>query len=207
MDLKNVIFELTSVCGVSGEESDAAETALGFLRNYTDDCFIKKGCVIGNFGKRESGKPHILLDAHIDQVGFVVTDICENGFVHFSNAGGIDRRLLPAQQVCIYGKEKVTGVICSTPPHLSSSDDTVPEGHPAGSAPETEWTHPMRKPARHRQSAGDAGPTPGQFRFSDAGRRRTDGDTAAGIPQGCQPPASALPHCAASPSYWRRPYG
>lgn len=127
MDLKNVIFELTSVCGVSGEESDAAETALGFLRNYTDDCFIKKGCVIGNFGKRESGKPHILLDAHIDQVGFVVTDICENGFVHFSNAGGIDRRLLPAQQVCIYGKEKVTGVICSTPPHLSSSDDTVPE--------------------------------------------------------------------------------
>jgi len=39
--------------------------------------------------------------------------------------GGIDRRLLPAQQVCIHGKKKLAGVVCSTPPHLSGSDNKI----------------------------------------------------------------------------------
>ena len=96
-----------------------------YLKNYTDDCFIKNGNVIGNFGNRKNGTPHILIDAHIDQVGLIVTNIYESGFIGFSNVGGIDRRLLPAQQVCIHGKKKLAGVVCSTPPHLSGSDNKI----------------------------------------------------------------------------------
>ena len=125
LELKNVIFDLSSADGVSGEESCAAQYALKYLKNYTDDCFIKNGNVIGNFGNRKNGTPHILIDAHIDQVGLIVTNIYESGFIGFSNVGGIDRRLLPAQQVCIHGKKKLAGVLCSTPPHLSGSDNKI----------------------------------------------------------------------------------
>ena len=125
LELKNVIFDLSSADGVSGEESCAAQYALKYLKNYTDDCFIKNGNVIGNFGNRKNSTPHILIDAHIDQVGLIVTNIYESGFIGFSNVGGIDRRLLPAQQVCIHGKKKLAGVVCSTPPHLSGSDNKI----------------------------------------------------------------------------------
>ena len=125
LELKNVIFDLSSADGVSGEESCAAQYALKYLKIYTDDCFIKNGNVIGNFGNRKNGTPHILIDAHIDQVGLIVTNIYESGFIGFSNVGGIDRRLLPAQQVCIHGKKKLAGVVCSTPPHLSGSDNKI----------------------------------------------------------------------------------
>lgn len=124
-DIKNIIFELSSADGVSGEENYAAQCALKYLQNYTNDCYIKNGNVIGNFGNRKSGVPHILIDAHIDQVGLIVTNIYKSGFIGFSNVGGIDRRLLPAQQVCIHGKEKLSGVVCSTPPHLSGNDSKI----------------------------------------------------------------------------------
>lgn len=125
LELKNVIFDLSSADGVSGEESCTAQYALKYLKNYTDNCFIKNGNVIGNFGDRKKCTPHILIDAHIDQVGLIVTNIYESGFIGFSNVGGIDRRLLPAQQVCIHGKKKLAGVVCSTPPHLSGSDNKI----------------------------------------------------------------------------------
>lgn len=127
MDLKKIILELSAVNGVSGEEENACDYALDILKNYTDDAYIKNGNVVGNFGERSENKPHILLDAHIDQVGLIVTHIYDSGFLGISNIGGIDRRLLPAQQVCIHGKEKLCGVITSIPPHLSADEDKVPK--------------------------------------------------------------------------------
>ncbi len=125
MDLKKIVLELSGLAGVSGEEDSAAQYALDLLKNYTDDCCIKNGNVVAHFGSRSEERPHILLDAHIDQVGLIVTDICKSGFLSISNVGGIDRRLLPAQRVCIHGKEKLAGVICSVPPHLSGGEEEV----------------------------------------------------------------------------------
>ena len=125
MELKKTILELSAKTGVSGEEDAALQYAFECLKKYTDDCYIKNGNVVGNFGERSSDKPHILLDAHIDQVGLIVTHIFESGFLGISNVGGIDRRLLPAQKVMIHGKKDIFGVICSVPPHLSSDEKKV----------------------------------------------------------------------------------
>ena len=125
MDITKTLFELSSAYGVSGEEGTAADTALKMLREYTSDCYIKNGNVVGNFGKRKEGVPHILLDAHIDQVGLIVTYINDSGFLSISNVGGIDRRLLPAQRVKVHGKKVINGVVCSVPPHLSKNEDKV----------------------------------------------------------------------------------
>ena len=129
MNLTEKIMTLANAYGVSGDENVVAELALSYLKEYTTDCYIKNGNVIGNFGNRADNKKHVLIDAHIDQIGFVVTYITDEGFLKIANCGGIDRRLLLAQQVVVLGKEKIKGVICSIPPHLEKSGDEskVPE--------------------------------------------------------------------------------
>ncbi|MGN0579855.1 MAG: M42 family metallopeptidase [Ruminococcus sp.] len=126
MELEKILITLAEASGASGSENDAAETALSMLRKYCTDAEIKNGNVIGYVGGRDENKKTVLLDAHLDQIGFVVTHIEENGFVKFSNLGGIDRRLLPAQQVVIRGKQNIRGVIGSVPPHLSNGESSVP---------------------------------------------------------------------------------
>ncbi len=126
MDLEKTIMSLANADGVSGDETEAAQLALSMLKEYTDDCYIKNGNVIGHLGSK-GVKPHILLDAHIDRIGFVVTYITEDGFLKVSNCGGIDRRLLLAQPVTVLGREKVSGVICAIPPHLEKDESKVPE--------------------------------------------------------------------------------
>lgn len=126
MDLETTIKTLADTPGVSGDETEASELALSCLKNYTADCEIKNGNVVGHFGIKGK-KPHILIDAHIDRIGFVVTYITDDGFLKISGCGGIDRRLLLAQEVTVLGKERVSGVICAIPPHLESDESSVPE--------------------------------------------------------------------------------
>ena len=125
MDLKKNIIALSEVCGASGNEAPAAELALDMLREYCPAAEIVNGNVIGNFGNFSEEKRHLVIDAHIDQIGFIVTDITDEGFVKIGNIGGIDRRLLPAQPVMIHGKRDIKGVICSVPPHLTNGGSEV----------------------------------------------------------------------------------
>ncbi len=126
MDLREILKSLSSAPGVSGEERLAGETSLALLKKYCPDAYIDKmGSVIGKVCFSEGNEYHILLDAHLDQVGFIVTAVTEEGFVKVGNVGGLDMRIMPAQNVLLYGKRTISGVIASVPPHLSSSDKKV----------------------------------------------------------------------------------
>lgn len=128
MELFERIRTLADASGVSGNETGAALTALEMLREFCPDAVYENGNVIGHLGVRQPGKPHVLIDAHIDQIGMIVTDIEENGFLRIGNVGGLDRRLMPAQSVLIHGRELIGGVICTIPPHLSGGKDaSVPK--------------------------------------------------------------------------------
>lgn len=88
-----------------------------------------KNCEIKNFNDgslaafiNKGKEKTALFDAHIDQIGMIVTKVNDNGFLKVSNVGGIDERLLAATPVNVYGKRKITGVFCSTPPHLVKAD-------------------------------------------------------------------------------------
>lgn len=126
MDLKSIIYELSEVPGASGAETPAAEKALELLKEYCPDAEIINGNVIGKFGKHRDELPSIVLDAHIDQIGMIVTYITESGFLKVGNLGGIDRRLLPSQPVVIHGREDIKGVVCSVPPHLIKGEEKIP---------------------------------------------------------------------------------
>ncbi|MDE6036500.1 MAG: M20/M25/M40 family metallo-hydrolase [Ruminococcus sp.] len=122
MNIRENLFELSETAGASGNEQNVSEKALEILRKYCPDAEIVNGNVTGRFGIRNENLPELVLDAHIDQIGFIVSYITEDGFIKTGNLGGIDRRLLPAQPVVIHGKSDVKGVICSIPPHLSDSN-------------------------------------------------------------------------------------
>lgn len=127
MNLKKTVIKLSESSGASGSENAAAETALKLLKKYCPDAEIKNGNVIGRFGEHDESLPLLLLDAHIDQVGMIVTYITDEGFIKFGNIGGLDRCLLPAQQVVVHGKKDIRGVICSAPPHHLKGESKVPE--------------------------------------------------------------------------------
>ncbi|MCM1506713.1 MAG: M20/M25/M40 family metallo-hydrolase [Ruminococcus flavefaciens] len=119
MDIKNTLFELAEKAGASGSENAVCDKALDMLKEYCNKAEIINGNVIGHFGDFSDSLPSLVLDAHIDQIGMIVTYITDDGFIKVGNLGGIDRRLLPAQPVVIHGKKDIKGVICSIPPHLS----------------------------------------------------------------------------------------
>ncbi len=85
------------------------------------------GNVLGMRRTDDKGSPTIMLQAHLDEIGMLVTDIDDLGFVHVSAAGGIDRRVLSAQKVCIHADKIYSGVFCSIPPHLVKDDSKLPE--------------------------------------------------------------------------------
>lgn len=119
MDIKKVLFELSESYGV-GSVNFAANKVYEILNVYTAAQKNGELSVLG-FLRGESDYT-IMLDAHLDQVAMVVTDIDDNGFLTVAKAGGIDIRALPSRKVLVHGKENITAVFCSTPPHLSSGE-------------------------------------------------------------------------------------
>lgn len=122
MELKDLIIELSSLMSVSGYERYEREKLLSVLAKHFDENYTDK---VGNqiFVKRcgRPDAPKIMVDAHFDEIGMYVTEICEGGFLRVINVGGIDTGILQASDVVIYGKnERLFGVVASTPPHLSA---------------------------------------------------------------------------------------
>ena len=116
MELKAVLKEL---CNAEGTLS-ALEVAEKYLKDF---CEIKRhgNSLVASFGEGET----VLLEAHIDEIGLIVTDI-KNGFLKVAPVGGVDARMLPGMRVKIHGRTDALGVACSTPPHLKKDSDEVP---------------------------------------------------------------------------------
>lgn len=112
--------------GVSGGEHAAANLALQLFKEIIPNTKFVGGNVIAEIGERSPNKPHVLLDAHIDQIGMIVTGITPEGFLRVGNVGGLDRRLLLGQPVRVLSEEPLFGVVTSMPPHLTGSERSVP---------------------------------------------------------------------------------
>ncbi len=129
MDMKAVLKELCLSAGVNGVD-EAAKTAQRFLSQFTDDIYCDRlGNVCGFIASDVADTKTLLLEAHIDEIGFTVSHIDEQGFLRFSACGGIDNRTLSAAPVMLLTEPPINGVFCTMPPHLSSKkeDDAVSE--------------------------------------------------------------------------------
>lgn len=115
----DLLKKLTSAVGVSGAEDNIVVLLTKILSQYGNvsvDCMNNVYCTFGE-------GYHFLLDAHLDEIGLIVTDITDDGFIKVGKCGGIDLRMLPAYEVSVWGKKEIKGVISTLPPHLQTSDD------------------------------------------------------------------------------------
>lgn len=127
MNTFQVLSSLSNAVGVSGYELSAVAVAEKHLANYGTTYTDSMGNLFCKAFDYNEKLPTILLDAHIDEIGFVVNYITDDGFLKISACGGIDRRVLLAQQVTVCGKEMIKGVVTSTPPHLEKDSSSCPK--------------------------------------------------------------------------------
>jgi len=119
-----LLAELCEVAGAPGHENRVREIVLREVKEIVDEINIDN---MGNVIALKKGvkDKKVMIAAHMDEIGFIVTHIDDKGFVYFHTLGGFDPKTLTAQRVIIHGKEDVIGVMGSKPIHLMNAADRL----------------------------------------------------------------------------------
>lgn len=129
MDFFETLQTLCAAPGPSGFEQPVAAVAAQLLKPLADEVWTdRQGSVIAlrRCGRLDAKK--VLLDAHLDEVGMIVTGL-EEGFLRFGTLGGIDPRVLPDREVTVLTDPPLLGVVAVKPPHImrpGEADKAVP---------------------------------------------------------------------------------
>ncbi len=111
--MNTIVSDLCALCTAG----DIAAVVSERLRGYTDEVRQDNmGNVLAIRRHSDPDAPTVMLEAHMDEVGFLVTRIDDNGFVRVDKCGSPDERVLAGQRVLIDGQ--YPGVFCSVPPHM-----------------------------------------------------------------------------------------
>ncbi len=121
MDIE-LLGKLVEATGVSGYEDEVAAIIRSEMEKYADTVERDTlGNVIGL--KRGKGEGKVMLAAHMDEIGFVVSHIDDNGFIYISPVGGINVKTLLSRRVTVHGDKKYPGVMGVLPPHAKKKDE------------------------------------------------------------------------------------
>ena len=117
----DLLRELTEARGVPGYEDRVRRIV---RREFADSVDRVRTDAMGNVvGTIEGGTDSaVAVAAHMDEIGFMVRHVDDDGFVRVDPLGGFDARVLRAQRVTVHGEEDLTGVIGSLPPHTLSEE-------------------------------------------------------------------------------------
>ncbi|ADU51800.1 Cellulase [Thermaerobacter marianensis DSM 12885] len=119
-----LLARLSEARGVSGDEAAVRELILEAVLPSIDAYRIDSmGNLLVVKGKNKSG-PRVMVAAHMDEVGLMITRVEKNGLLRFAKVGGLDDRLLPGKRVRV-GPDGVPGVIGSKPIHLDRRASSV----------------------------------------------------------------------------------
>ncbi|ACA41563.1 M42 family peptidase [Lysinibacillus fusiformis] len=116
--------DLTDANGIAGNERAPREVMKKYIAPYADTVETDNlGSVIAKKVGDENG-PKIVVAGHLDEVGFMVTQIDDKGFIKFQTVGGWWSQVMLAQRVTITTRkgDEVIGVIGSKPPHILPAD-------------------------------------------------------------------------------------
>lgn len=114
--------------GISGDENSVREIIINEIKNYAEWRVDSLGNLLVHKKGKAPAKARLMLSAHMDEVGLMVTDITSGGYLKFDEVGGIDRRVLIGKQVAV-GENNIPGVIGIKPVHLCKGEEnkTIPE--------------------------------------------------------------------------------
>jgi endoglucanase len=118
-----LLEKLCNACAVSGDEGEVRKIILEEVKPYADTVKVD---ALGNVLVTKNGsgedKVKVMLDCHMDEVGFMLVADDSDGLYRFELVGGIDVRQLPGKQVFV-GKDKIPGVIGARPIHLTTAEE------------------------------------------------------------------------------------
>ena len=124
MESIDLLRQLSDAFGVSGFEDEVREQVTQLVSPYVDEV---RTDTLGNLFATRKGKGDftLMLDAHMDEVGFMLKWIEESGYLRFAPLGGWDPRIIPGHRVEILTRsgEKRYGVIGSAPPHILTDEE------------------------------------------------------------------------------------
>lgn len=117
-----LLKKLSEAAGAPGFEYDIRNLVKEEIKDHVDSIEID---VMGNMTAIKKGKKRkkVMVAAHMDEIGFMVTHIDDNGFVRFATLGGFDPKTLTAQRVMVHGKKSLPGVIGCKPIHVMSPEE------------------------------------------------------------------------------------
>lgn len=123
-DTLQMLKDLTDAKAISGNERQAREVMKKYIEPYADELTYDN---IGSLIAVKKGKadgPKIMVAGHLDEIGFMVTQIDDHGFLRFQTIGGWWEQVMLAQRVTVLTREgkEIPGVIGSKPPHILSAD-------------------------------------------------------------------------------------
>ena len=123
MNYEQTLSCLCALSGPSGFEENVTKAAAELLRPLADQVYTTRlGSVVGVRRCGRDNAPKLLLDAHLDEIGFIVTGHDE-GFLRFAPLGGVDPRMLPDREVVILTDPPIHGVVACLPPHVQTGED------------------------------------------------------------------------------------
>lgn len=126
MDMLNTLEKLCLAPAPSGYEKNAARVFASEISAYVDDIRLDKmGSVIARIDGTDSKAPVVMAYAHLDQLGFIVRRIEDDGFIQVDRLGGIPEKVLPALKLAIRTKsgEFVTGVFGNKAHHATAPEE------------------------------------------------------------------------------------
>ncbi|MCX7921791.1 MAG: M42 family metallopeptidase [Clostridia bacterium] len=124
MDCISLIKQLSTYPAISGNEKNLSQFIKQLFQEYCDTVEVDQFYNVKGIMRGEnSNAKKVMITAHMDEIGFLVKSIDERGFIKFANIGGIDSRILLAQEVVIHGKKDIIGVIGAKPPHLLTVEE------------------------------------------------------------------------------------
>lgn len=117
-----LLKQVSETPGAPGFEDRIRELIIKEVSSLVDSVSVDKlGNVIAF--KKGNSRKKLMFAAHMDEIGFIVSHIDDNGFVRFHPLGGYDPKTLTAQRVIIHGKKDVVGVMGSKPIHIMSPEE------------------------------------------------------------------------------------
>lgn len=117
-----LLKRLTEASGVSGNEKEVRDIIISEIKDHVDSLKVDRLGNIITYKKGRDTSKTLMITAHMDEVGLMVTDIDSIGLLKFTTVGGVDKRILVSKPVAV-GKDKIKGVIGAKPIHLQKREE------------------------------------------------------------------------------------
>ena len=120
----DLLNKLCSLNGTSGREEKIREFIISQIQGKCEYSVDPLGNIIAFKKGEKAPKGRIMLDAHMDEVGFIITGITDDGFLKFATVGGIDEKVIVGRE-CVVGDKEINGVFGIKPIHLVDKEDEL----------------------------------------------------------------------------------